>query len=99
MQAPLESFTLDARRGIPDWEMETEAAARNKRALLVACIAPLTTLSTLRILRISNLVDIDESLIAHVFRSSTLEELALRRAVLRRCKPQPTAYNFAHRTA
>ena len=87
MQAPLDSFTLDARRGVPDWEMvmETEAANRKKRALLVGCIAPLATLSTLRTLRLSNLVNIDESLIAHIFRSSTLKELALRRVTLRIC--------------
>jgi len=83
MQAPLESFTLDARRGIPDWEIETEADIRNKSALLVACIAPLITLRTLRTLRLSNLVDIDESLIAYIFRFRALEELALRRVELR----------------
>jgi len=71
MQAPLESFTLDARRGVPGWDMETKAAKRRRRAFLVACIAPLITLRTLRTLRLSNLVDIDESLIAHIFRSST----------------------------
>ena len=85
MQAPLESFTLHARRGIPDREMETEEARRKKRAVLVACIAPLTTLCTLRTLSLSSLDNIDESLIACVIRSSTLKELALRHVTLKVC--------------
>jgi hypothetical protein len=83
MQAPLESFTLRGRRGVPDREMETEEARRKKRAFLIACIAPLTTLRTLCTLRLSNIDNIDESFIACVIRSSTLKELALRQITLR----------------
>jgi hypothetical protein len=85
MQAPLESFTLHARRGVPDREIETEEARRKKRAILMACIAPLPTLRTLRTLRLSNLDNIDESVIACVIRSSTLKELALRLVTLKVC--------------
>jgi len=82
MQAPLESFTLDGRRGIPAREMETEEFRRKKRDLLIAFIAPLTTLRTLCTLRLSNIDDIHGSFIACVIRSSTLKELALRRVTL-----------------
>jgi len=70
MQAPLESFTLHARRGVSDWETEARAARSMKKAVFMACAAPLTTL------RLSNLINIDEYLIARVIHSSTLKELA-----------------------
>ena len=85
MQAPLESFTLHAQRGVPDREMETAEAKRKKKAILIACIAPLPTLRTLHTLRLSNLDNIDESVIACVIRPSTLKELALRLVTLKVC--------------
>jgi hypothetical protein len=71
MQAPLESFTLHTQGAVPDWETEAGVAGNMKKAILIACTAPLTTL------RLSNLVNIDESLITRVVHSSTLKELAL----------------------
>ncbi|KIM42798.1 hypothetical protein M413DRAFT_444454, partial [Hebeloma cylindrosporum] len=59
LQAPsLKNFTLDARRGVSDWEAETGATRSMKRAVIIASTAPLTTF------RLSNLVNIEESLIA-----------------------------------
>jgi hypothetical protein len=79
MQAPLESFTLHTQGGVPDWETEAGVAGNMKKAILIACTAPLTTL------RLSNLVNIDESLITRVVHSSTLKELALSHVTLRVC--------------
>ena len=77
MQAHLESFTLHARKGVSDWETEAGAARSMKKAVFMACTAPLTTL------RLSNLVNIDEYLIARVIHSSTLKELALTNVTLK----------------
>ena len=76
MQAPLESFTLHARR-VSDWETEAGAARSMKKAVFMACAAPLTTL------RLSNLINIDEYLIARVIHSSTLKDLALTNVTLK----------------
>ena len=77
MQAPLESFTLNARRGISDWEVEAGVARSMKKAILMACTTPLTTF------RLSNLVNIDEHLIVRVIHSRTLKELALTNVILK----------------
>jgi hypothetical protein len=78
-QAPLKSFSLHARRGILGGAVEAGAARSMKNAVLIACTAPLTTF------RLSNFVNIDESLIARVIHSSTLKELALTNITLRVC--------------
>ena len=77
MQAPLESFTLHTQGTVPNWENVVGVAGSMKKAVLIACTTPLT------ILRLSNLVDIDESLIIRVLHSSTLKELALTHLTLR----------------
>ena len=79
MQAPLESFTLHTHGGVPDWEREAGLAGSMKKAILIACTVPLTTL------RLSNLVNVDESLITRVVHSNTLKELALSNVTLRVC--------------
>jgi hypothetical protein len=79
MQTPLESFTLHTRGAAPDWENEVGVAEGIKKAILITCTAHLTTL------RLSNLVNIDESLITRVVHSSTLKELALTHLTLRVC--------------
>ena len=79
MQAPLESFTLHTQGAVPDWENEVGVASSMKKAILIACTAHLTTL------RLSNLVNIDESLITRVFHSGTLKELALAHVTLKVC--------------
>jgi len=79
MQAPLESFTLHTQGAVKAWETQAGVARSMENAILIACVAPLTTL------RLSNLINIDESLIARVIHSNTLKELALTRVTLRVC--------------
>ena len=79
MQAPLENFTLHTRGAALDWDNEIGVAGSMKKVIVIACTAHLTTL------RLSNLVNIDESLITWVVHSSTLKELALTHLALRVC--------------
>jgi len=79
MRAPLESFTLHTQGAVPDGENEVGVAESMKKAILIACNARLTTL------HLSNLVNIDESLITRVVHSGTLKELALTHVTLRVC--------------
>ena len=51
------SFTLHTQGAVPDWEREGRIAGSMKKADLIACTAPLTTL------QLSNFINIDESLI------------------------------------
>ncbi|KIM42803.1 hypothetical protein M413DRAFT_124034 [Hebeloma cylindrosporum] len=79
VQAPnLESFTLHVRRGISFWQREASTRTM-KKAVLMACTAPLTTV------RLSNFFGIEGSLIARVIHCRTLKELALTNIALRYC--------------
>ena len=77
MQTPLESFTLHTQGAVKAWETQAGVARRMKNAIHIASAASLTTL------HLSNLINVDESLIARAVHSNTLKELALTRVTLR----------------